>query len=300
MIRENRILFTALSMLTTSLFAALPARAADPTTADCLSANDNSISLRSQHKLRAARAELLICAAANCPADIRNECARRVTEVNTSMPTIVFDAKDASGNDLSAVRVTMDGQVLVERLEGTALSIDPGEHNFVFETANQQPVQRQFVIREGEKERRERIQFATGQMPPVAGAAPVAAAPAPGPAGPAMVGPAPQSGPIMPPPQQPPPATADTGKKGGSGKKTAGWILTVVGVGAGAAGIVEQVSALNKDKQSKDEAKSPTADPAKVHSLHSDAKSAQTIAIACGAVGVVAFAAGLYLVLSSG
>jgi hypothetical protein len=159
-------------------------------------------------------------------------------------------------------------------------------------------VQRQFVIREGEKDRRERVQFATGQMPPVAGAAPVAAAPAAGPVGP-MTGPAPQTGPMMPPPQQQPPVAADTGKKSGSGKKTAGWILTVVGVGAGAAGVIEQVSALHKDQQSKDEAKSPTGDQAKVHSLHSDAKSAQTIAIACGAVGVVAFAAGLYLVLSS-
>jgi hypothetical protein len=141
---------------------ALPQRhavAADPTTADCIGASDSSLTLRKEHKLRAARAQLLVCAAASCPEDIRNECIRRVADINAGMPTIVFEAKDAAGRDLSGVRVTMDGQVLAERLEGTALSIDPGEHTFVFETAGQPLVQKQFVIREGEKDRREGVVF---------------------------------------------------------------------------------------------------------------------------------------------
>jgi hypothetical protein len=140
------------------------AHAIDPTTADCLSANDTSIQARRQHRLRAAREQLLVCAAPSCPADIRNECIRRVAEVNAAMPTIVFEAKDASGQDLGDVRVTMDGQSLVERLEGTALSIDPGEHAFTFEAAGQALLVRQFVIREGEKDRRERISFGSGQI----------------------------------------------------------------------------------------------------------------------------------------
>ena len=140
-----------------------PALAADPTTADCLSANEHAISLRAQHKLRDARSQLLVCAAATCPADVRNECTRRVEDVNKSMPTLVFEAKDAAGNDLSGVRVTMDEQPLVERLEGTALSIDPGEHQFAFETQGYPKVWKQLVIREGEKERRERVVF--GETP---------------------------------------------------------------------------------------------------------------------------------------
>jgi hypothetical protein len=99
----------------------------------------------------------LICSAPSCPADIRAECLRRVAETNVAIPTIVFEAKDASGNDLSAVKVSMDGQTLAERLEGPALSIDPGVHVFTFETSGQPAVQKQFVIREGEKDRRERI-----------------------------------------------------------------------------------------------------------------------------------------------
>ena len=136
-----------------------PAHAADPTTADCLAASDASLKAGNEHRLRAERSQLLICAAPSCPADIQKECLRRVDEVNAAIPTLVFEVKDAAGNDLSAVRVTMDGEVLAERIEGSALSIDPGEHTFVFEAAGQPPVRRQLVIREAEKERRESVRF---------------------------------------------------------------------------------------------------------------------------------------------
>jgi len=147
--------------------AASPAGAADPTTADCLTANNSSIDLRNSHRLREARAQLLVCGATSCPSDIRKECLQHVDEVNAQIPTIIFEVKDASGRDLSAVKVTMDGQPLVDRLEGTALSVDPGEHTFLFETAGQPPVTKQLVLREAQKERHEAVTFgAAGATPP--------------------------------------------------------------------------------------------------------------------------------------
>jgi hypothetical protein len=145
-------------LATTTLLHANAARAADPTTADCLAANEKSIQLRGQHQFRAARGELLICASEACPGDIRSECARRVTEINRAIPTIIFEAKDSSGKDLTVVKVTMDGETLTERLEGTALSIDPGEHDFAFE-ASGRSVKRRLVIREAEKERLEQVRW---------------------------------------------------------------------------------------------------------------------------------------------
>jgi hypothetical protein len=150
---------SAASLVAGLLLAPAPASAADPTTADCLSGADRALDLRSAHKLRAAREKLLICAAASCPGDVRNECIRRLDQVNAAIPTIVFETKDGAGNDVGGVKVTMDGQTLTERLEGTALSIDPGEHAFTFEAPGQPSAQKSFVIREAEKERRERIQF---------------------------------------------------------------------------------------------------------------------------------------------
>jgi hypothetical protein len=140
------------------------AHAADPTTADCLAASDTSLKLGNEHKLRAERAQLLVCAATSCPADIRKECVIRVDEVNAQVPTITFAAKDSSGADLSAVKVTMDGEVLTERLEGTALSIDPGEHTFTFETPGQPPVTTKYLIQQAQKDRRELVTFGASPM----------------------------------------------------------------------------------------------------------------------------------------
>lgn len=158
--------FIATLVLVNSVFLGGRAKAADPTTADCLAASDASLKAGNEHKLRAERGQLLICAATSCPADIRNECLRRVDEVNAAIPTVIFETKDAAGNDLSAVKVTIDGELLVDRLEGTALSIDPGEHTFLFEASGMVPVTKQFVIREAQKDRREAITFsmATGAL----------------------------------------------------------------------------------------------------------------------------------------
>ncbi len=142
-------------------FADRPVHATDaaraPTTAGCLAAAESSLALRSQHKLRDARAQLLICSAPSCPTDVRAECIRRVAEINTALPSVVFEAKDGDGNDLVEVTVTMDGQPLADRLDGPALVVDPGVHSFVFEASGQPAVRKQFVIREGDKDRRERI-----------------------------------------------------------------------------------------------------------------------------------------------
>jgi hypothetical protein len=159
---EETMTRRSLSLFLFSVAAAIAsppgtALAADPSTADCLAASDASLNSANEHKLRAERTQLLVCAAASCPTDIRKECLRRVDEVNAQIPTILFAVKDASGSDLVAVKVTMDGEKLAERLEGTALAIDPGEHTFTFETAGQPPVTRKLLIQEAQKDRRESI-----------------------------------------------------------------------------------------------------------------------------------------------
>ena len=135
--------------------------AAGPTTADCLGASESYLKLRSSHRLRDARAQLLTCASPTCPADIRTECERHVAEVNLAIPTLVFVAKDAAGNDLIAVKVTVDGNPLVDRLDGTALPLDPGAHSFHFEAAGTPAVDKTIVVNEGQQDRRERVVFAS-------------------------------------------------------------------------------------------------------------------------------------------
>lgn len=133
--------------------------AAEPTVAECLSASEMSFKFDGEHKLRAERAQLLVCAAPSCPGDVRKECLRRVEDLNEAIPTVVFDVKDAAGNDIDAVEVWMDGELLSERLNGSALAVDPGEHRFRFESPARAPFETRLLIRETEKARHQLISW---------------------------------------------------------------------------------------------------------------------------------------------
>jgi hypothetical protein len=135
----------------------LLAHAADPTKAECIAANEKAQELRKGNKLTAARAQLTTCIATSCPGPVREDCAQRLGEIDSVMPAIIFEAKDGAGNDLAAVRVTIDGQPFAERLDGRALPVDPGEHRFVFQAEGRRMVDKMFIIRERDKTRRERI-----------------------------------------------------------------------------------------------------------------------------------------------
>jgi hypothetical protein len=115
------------------LTAAPAVRADPPGIGECLSSAESWVKLKNEHKLKAARAQLLICSAPSCPGEVRNECMKRVEEVNAASPTIVFSVKDLGGNELSQVKVTADGQVVASSLDGSAISVDPGAHEFKFE-----------------------------------------------------------------------------------------------------------------------------------------------------------------------
>ncbi|HEY4014084.1 MAG TPA: hypothetical protein VGM06_12150 [Polyangiaceae bacterium] len=158
-----------------------PAAAAPPTTTECLMASDASLRTDAAHQLRAERTQLLVCASAACPTDIRKECIRRIEEVTLDMPTVLFEARDADGSDISAAKVTMDGEELADRLDGVPLAVDPGPHAFVFEAPNRPPVEKRLVIRVGEKGRVEAITFAgPPALPPLEapfGLTPLPAAP---------------------------------------------------------------------------------------------------------------------------
>jgi hypothetical protein len=175
----TRHAFPAALMLSVSL-AASPARAADPTKQECVEANDAAQDLRQSGKLRQAREKLAVCVASSCPGVVRDDCTQRLAEVDSAMPHIVFEAKDAAGNDLVNVKVTIDGAPLADRLDGSSLKVDPGPHVFVFAWEGHPLVTKRLVLAEDDQARREVIVFRNAETPHVEsaspGAAPVAAA----------------------------------------------------------------------------------------------------------------------------
>jgi hypothetical protein len=137
------------------------------TKAQCIDANTKGQDFRRDGRLSAAREQLRMCAAPSCPAIVSDDCTKRLDELERAQPAIVFDAKDGSGRDLSVVKVTVDGAPLAEKLDGTALQVDPGQHVFVFTVPDQTPVTQTFVVKEGDKERRERIVIGPSLVPPI-------------------------------------------------------------------------------------------------------------------------------------
>jgi hypothetical protein len=274
---------------TAAAFAAallsLPSLAlAAPTPRECAAASEDALSLKKQEKLSATKDRLLVCADPACPAEVRDECARRMSEVTAAIPSVVFDVKDAAGNDVSAVRVTMDGALLLDHVGAAAVSIDPGEHTFRFEAAGQPPVEKKVVVREGEKNRH--IDAALGGPP---GAAPAAVPP-----GGAPMTPAPMA-------TQPVPPQADQGEPSSwSAQKTLAIVVGGVGVVGIAVGSIFGAQAMSKWSDAKNQCTLNGAvqgcgplDPAQ--STKNDAQSAATISTAMFIVGGAGLVGGTIL-----
>lgn len=120
---------------------------------ECLSSSSSAQDLRVEKKLIAARAQLLSCARDACPLVVKRDCVQWLAEVDASMPTLVITARDSAGADVVAARVLLDGAPYLERLEGKALSIDPGVHKIRVESVGAAPIEQEIVIVEGEKNR---------------------------------------------------------------------------------------------------------------------------------------------------
>ena len=126
----------------------------------CLNAFDSAQQLRIDGKLRLAREQLASCARTECPPLVRQDCGRWLNEVMGSLPSVVVGARDGRGRDLLAVRVSIDGAVVSEALDGKPILVDPGAHKFRFETPGSAAVDEHLLIRAGEKNRVLTVDFA--------------------------------------------------------------------------------------------------------------------------------------------
>ncbi len=144
----------------------------------CLASYVDAQARRQDGKLRAAREALLACARESCPARLRADCVTWLAQVEASTPTLAFAARDAAHKDLSLVRVTMDGMPLLARLDGHAVPVDPGEHEFVFVGDGGAAVTVRAVVVEGERHRTIEVTIPPPAAPERAGAPPSPAPPA--------------------------------------------------------------------------------------------------------------------------
>ncbi len=135
-----------------------PAGAA-PDVDRCIGFHADAQVARQDGHLRRARGLLRRCLHPACSALLRSACAELLDAVESDIPSIILSA-EANGADLSQVSVRDDDDgVLVSRLDGRPLELDPGEHGLRFETPGYEPATRKLVLRVGEKQRVVHVTF---------------------------------------------------------------------------------------------------------------------------------------------
>jgi len=135
--------------------AALVLLAASSARADkaaCVSALDDAQTLQTARKLKDARASLVACSSQECPAVVREDCAKSLLDVDAAIPSIVLSAT-VDGRDAADARVSLDGVPVDGALDGRSLAVDPGTHVARFEREGSAPVEVKIIAREGEKNR---------------------------------------------------------------------------------------------------------------------------------------------------
>ncbi len=243
--------------------ALLPKAASADEISVCVKASEQGQQLRDEGKYKRAREQFAACTRDACPAIVRKDCTEWLTQLDQSMPSVVIGARNAAGRDLVDVKVTIDGQAFLEKLDGKPVTLDPGEHAIHYETAGAAAVDERVVIHAGEKNRALSVQLGPAATPP-------------------------------PPPASAPPASA-TGAPAPSSSRLSPPVIVLGAVGAVALGSFAFFGVTGKgDVSDLRGSCAPNCEPSKVDA----ARTKLIVADISLAVGIVALGAATYLFLS--
>jgi hypothetical protein len=148
-----------------------PSKGAGP----CASAYKDATTLAQAGLLLEARRLLKHCARSACGSLMRNRCLIEYVQIQADVPSVIPTVTDDSGARVVDVRVMMDGAPLTSRIDGHALPINPGLHEFSFER-NGVVATEKLVISQGERNRPISTSL---PRPPQAEPEPIAVAPEP-------------------------------------------------------------------------------------------------------------------------
>jgi hypothetical protein len=174
---ERRLVTSA--ALVAACCASSLARADDK--AACMSAYEQTQTLRKQGKLDAAREQAEACSREVCAAFIRSDCGKWLDELKAAQPTMVVTVRDAAGQPSANARVSLDGAPWPAKV-GAAAPVSPGTHKLLVEIDGEPPHAEDVVVRDGEKNHAVTVSFEHAAAPATTGAteaAPPARSPLP-------------------------------------------------------------------------------------------------------------------------
>ena len=157
----------AVALTLVSFVSAISVPASAQDAERCVTLHTSGQDSREKGRWVAARENFVQCALDSCPSVVREECAKLLASLDASMPTVVFQARDAAGRPTSQVEVRLGSKVFLPQLKPTAVPIDPGQHTFTFRTTDGTSVQQQVTAVEGQKNQLVGIDFAPRKQDPV-------------------------------------------------------------------------------------------------------------------------------------
>lgn len=151
---RRRLLRVRRAALVMMLLVLWPATALGQTSASsCVDDHKRVQTARQSGGYLAARDAAHRCAHAACPQLVREDCAAWYVDIERSVPTLIFEVRDADDRDLVDVQVSENGLPIVGAVAGRAVALDPGHHRLRFEASGHRPHELDLVVREDAKNR---------------------------------------------------------------------------------------------------------------------------------------------------
>jgi hypothetical protein len=149
----------ALVLITLAASAATRIARADRPALDCPSSSEEGQRLRDKNRYLEARAMFRTCSQSTCPGIVRKDCSKWLAELDETQPSVVIAAQDAAGADLATVKVLVDDKPIATRIDGSPITVDPGEHTLRVEAPGHAPLTQRLIVRVNEKNRLVRVVF---------------------------------------------------------------------------------------------------------------------------------------------
>lgn len=243
-------------------------------------------SLRDGGKLLEAMGEAARCVSV-CGAPQEKYFAERCTkwggEIRDGLPTVVLDARDESGAPPASIKISIDGKVVAEKLDGKDVEIDPGQHTFRFDKGDGKPVDMTILIKTGDKHRSVSASFEAEKTQQTASAQqPVVPAPA-----------ASTSPPAQPSASQPG-SIPDAPSARSGGVPTWAWVAGGAGAASTIVGVVFATQWAGAHSDFKADGCSDDPHPTDCDQRVSKERLNEGLALGFGGVGVAALGLALY------
>lgn len=118
----------------------------------CIEAYEGAQRLHREDNLLAARDRAAACKKL-CPAPFIADCTRWEADWTAAIPSVLLEAKDARGEKVAGVRVSIDGST-PEPLKDGPMPLNPGKHTVAFVGADGRIVERTVTLAPRERDRR--------------------------------------------------------------------------------------------------------------------------------------------------